>query len=427
MAYTQIDLSSGSFVEPVYAELSGSLSNVYSELSFTTSGPKHTAKRLQVFASIIRAALSSTNNEVYWLRNKPKYDQQNYTVSYNCFRLVVNAMNEAGWITPRTDQRSKDGYAIRWVVSQELLLDRIDTDKLEFVDQSPPDKPPLQPSELVRVSHRTLQTYLTRKGFRLAPPALPPEELQALRDSIEQLNEMASQHTFDGLLRANGDPKPFRGFYRTFIHDLQGGGRLYGGCEQMKPEDRLKIRIDGEAVSEVDIVSCQPSILLGRSLKANLPFDTSPLARDFYSCVVEALDGQLTRDEVKLVVNKALGTANIPKHQWPNDLKEARQRLSESQQTTPKWSDISDVILKEMPFLKLLQPLSEDTFTLQHTEAAMLYDVMWGLYKHKGVAALPVHDSLVVPQSQVDVTKKALENSFWFKTGVVPMLRVTTS
>ena len=31
------------------------------------------------------------------------------------------------------------------------------------------------------------------------------------------------------------------------------------------------------------------------------------------------------------------------------------------------------------------------------------------------------------PKSQVEVTKKVLEKSFWFKTGVVPILRVTTS
>jgi len=426
MAYTEIDLSTGAFVEPVYAELSGALDDAYSKLSFKTSGPKHTAQRKLVFVSIVRAALSTQGNEVYWLSNKPKYDQQKYPVSYNCFNSVVKAMNKAGWIDSRHDQRPKDGYAVRRVVSNELLLHSIELERLEFVNLFP-SKPPLQSSELVRVNHRTLSTYLTRQGYRLTPSVVPENKVQALRDSIEQLNEMASQHTFEGLLRANGDPKPFRGFYRTFIHDLQGGGRTYGGCEQMKPEDRLQIRIDGEPVCEVDVVSCQPSILFGRSLKDHLPFEDAPLATDFYTSVVEAVDGQLTRDEIKLVVTKALGTANIPRKHWPKGLKNAQQRLSDSRHGTPKWSDISSAILEQMPFLHLLKPLSEDTFTLQHTESGMLYDAMWGLYKYKGIAALPVHDSLVVPQSQVAVTKKALENSFWFKTGVVPMLRVTTS
>lgn len=423
MAYTQIDLSSGAFVEPVYAELSGALNKAYSKLSFKTSGPKHTKKRMLVFSSIIRAALSTDDNEVYWLSNKPKFEQQNYPVSYNCFNLVVRAMSEVGWIGSRTDQRPKDGYAVRRVVSQNLLFESIDLDSLEFVDMSP-NKPPLQPSELVRVNRRTLRPYLARKGYRLPPPVVPTDKLEALRKSVERLNEMASQHTFEGLIRTNADPKPFRGFYRTFVHDLQGGGRTYGGCEQMKPDDRLKIRIDGKPVCEVDIVSCQPSILFGRDLKANLPFEASPQATDFYSSVVEALDGQLTREEVKLLVHKTLGTANIPRKQWPEELKEARQRLSMSSNTLPKWSDISMTILEKMPFLELLHPVKEDTFTLQHTESNILYDAMWGLYKHKGVAALPIHDSLLVPQSQVEVTKKILELSFWFKTGVVPILRV---
>ena len=118
-------------------------------------------------------------------------------------------------------------------------------------------------------------------------------------------------------------------------------------------------------------------------------------------------------------------SANIPNDRWPEDHEKVRERLSEGPSGCPKWSDIVGVLLEYMPFLDLLQPVKEDTFTLQNTEASILHDAMYGLYKHKGVAVLPVHDSLVVPQSKVEVTKKALENAFWFKTGVIPMLKIT--
>ena len=118
-------------------------------------------------------------------------------------------------------------------------------------------------------------------------------------------------------------------------------------------------------------------------------------------------------------------SANIPKHRWPEGLEKVRERLSASPSGCPSWSDVASVLLEHMPFLDLLQPVKEDTFTLQNTESNILHHTMYGLYKHKGVAVLPVHNSLVVPQSKVEVTKKALENAFWFKTGVVPMLRTT--
>ena len=421
-----IDLSTGSFVEPIYQELSGSLTGLYSELFFKTSGPKHTAKRMQVFGSIIRAALLDSNREVYWISYKTNFTSEGYGVSHKAFYNVVKAMNQKGWLSPRTDQIPRDGYAKRWIVVQSLA-DSAAALELDFEDVSPNfGRPPLKPQELIKVKHRTLPDYLYNKGYRLPSPVVPTEAKEALVSSLNHINELAlSSHTFEGLRRRNGSPLQFRGFYRTFNHNLQGGGRTYGACEAMRPEDRLNIKIDGEAVAEIDVVSCQPTILFSRGIIDHLPLDEAPRAYDFYSAVVTALDGQLTRDDVKAVVNKAFGTANIPKHRWPDELKEVRERLSNGPSGCLKWPDVVSVLLEHMPFLALLQPVKEDTFTLQNTESSILHHTMYGLYKHKGVAVLPVHDSLVVPQSKVEVTKKALENAFWFKTGVIPMLKIT--
>ena len=420
-----IDLSTGSFVEPVYEELSGTLAVLYSKLSFKTSGPKHTALRMQVFGSIVRAALQDPVNEVYWLTSREKFTSEGYGVSPNCFQNVVKAMETKGWLSRRQDQISRDGFARRWVVAQDLIDNAADLE-LDFEDVSPIEgRPPIKASQLIRVNYRRLPEYLVYKGCRLPSSVVIPQAKEALVGRLIQINELAFTHSFEGLLRKNGSPKQFRGFYRTFNHNLQGGGRTYGACEAMKSKDRLNIKIDGEAVAEIDVVSCQPTILFSRSVTDHLPFEAAPQAYDFYNSVVIALEGSIIRDDVKAVVTKALGTANIPKHRWPEDLKELRQRLSEGPSGCPKWSDIVGVLLEHMPFLDLLQPVKEDTFTLQNTESSILNDAMYGLYKYKGVAALPVHDSLVVPQSKVEVTKKALENAFWFKTGVVPMLRIT--
>ena len=80
-----------------------------------------------------------------------------------------------------------------------------------------------------------------------------------------------------------------------------------------------------------------------------------------------------------------------------------------------------------MPFLELLEPLKEDTFTLQYSEATIIYDTVYNLYKHKNVPTLPVHDSLVTPTKYQDIVMHSLSSAFWYKTGVRPRLTVKTS
>jgi len=62
---------------------------------------------------------------------------------------------------------------------------------------------------------------------------------------------------------------------------------------------------------------------------------------------------------------------------------------------------------------------------LMALEARVLTTAMLGL-KTQGVLALPIHDSLVVPQSAVRATKQALTAAFQESLGITPRLRVKT-
>ena len=411
-----IDLSKGTFVRPVWTEQTGQLEGIFSQLNFSTKGAKHNEKRRIVFGPIVRAASIDPDHQVYWITNRSKHQSENYPVSLKVMTTVVEAMQMAGWISLVPNQLAKDGYARRWTVSSELIASI--PDGLLWFDTMP-ERPRLAKHQLIKINHRTLKKYHLQAGYRLPAKRHTTEQLEAIQSELEELNTLAMTHSFDGLFSNKGEPRTFRGFYRTFAHDLFGAGRTYGGCEQMSESKRLNIMIDGEPVSEVDITSCQPTILFSRS-RSNLQMqalEESPSGEDYYQNVVNGLNNLLTREQVKAIVTKALGNANFPRDRWPHGMKVKGV----------KWQSVANIFLEQMPFLDLLEPVKEDTFTLQHTEADILFRTLYGLYKYKNIAALPVHDSLVVPAIHAETTAAALRSTFWYKTGVVPRIKVKTA
>ena len=403
------DISKGTFVRFVWQEETKGLLPLYEQLKFQTGGPKHTAKRLLVFGSIIKAAIQDADNQVFWITNRDKHQAEQYGLSLHVVTGVAEALVEKGWLSLIPRQISKDGYARRWLVSDDLLK-QVPHD-LEWTNLKP-ERPVLDRHELVKINHRTLKRYHIQQGYRLPPPRHTPKQLEEVTQRLAELNSLAFQHTFTGLLSKSGEPREFRGFNRTFSHDLFWAGRIYGGCEQMPEERRFEILIDGEPVEELDINACQPNILYGRIIEQHLPYELAPRGTDFYTQVAEKLDYTLSRDQVKAVVMKALGNASFPRHCWPDGLKVKGVA----------WADVAAVFLHEMPFLDRLRPLEEDTFTLQHTEASILFEAMYRLYKDHDIAALPVHDALVVSRHQAQTANDVLSRTFWLGTGVVPRI-----
>ena len=407
----QDDFRVGSFVRPVWIEKTGALDKFFNQLSFTTKGPKHRANRFVVFASIVKAALEDEDNLVYWISNREKHTNEGYPVSLKVFNGVVSALKKAGWIDVAPNQMAKDGRARRFVVSSSLTESLIYS-QLKW-DNLKPDRPPLTKKVLVKINARPRKRYLVQKGFVLPPRDYTENDVEAVRNELEALNSLALEHSFTGLKTSSGMSKNFRGFYRVFIHNLEWAGRLYGGCEQMRPDDRSLLRIDDEEVCEIDIAACQPTILSSRKCEAQ-PFEEAPEAPDYYALVVEKLNGLLSRDEVKSVITKALGNGNLPTRNWPQGLKKAGY----------KWSDVVTAFLEAMPSLSELEPIKEDTFTLQFTEASIIFDTIFNLYKHTDIAALPVHDSIVVSRAHMEQVKRTLSSTFWYKTGVRPRLSI---
>ena len=412
-------IKSGTFVKPTYEEVSGNLKPVFELLSFNTHGEKHQSKRLLVFGSIVKAALSDEENKVYFISKKEKYNAEKYPVSHNAFTRVKEAMEAKGWLSLVPRQIAKDGLARRWQVSRSLI-DRLAGLDLEFTDLKPVRERKAK-HQLVEVRQSTLAKYLRIEGYSLPAPAHTQEDLDKLREQMVEINELASNHTFEGLLTGKQrETRAFsQGYYRIFNHTLDRGGRVYTGFEAMREEDRLsRIKIDGEAVAEIDIKSCQPNILYAQTFTEALPYEDAPLAKDFYSLVVARLGNILDRDQVKDIVTKALGQGSLPQHRWPKGMKVKGVQWK---------NDVLPVFKEMMPFIDRLRPITMDGLVLQNIEAGIVFNTLYGLYRHKGIPTIPVHDALICKQSDALIVTQTLSQVFWMKTGLVPLIEKKVS
>jgi len=405
------DVKKGTFVRPVWIETTGNLVPLFDKLTFATKGPAHTQKRLRVFVSIMKAASEDPDNLVYWISNREKYAHAKYDVAHSVFKNVVDQLIALNWMSVPKGQKPKDGLARRYRVAKKIV-NEIKGLELEW-ENLKPEREPKRRNDLIIVKPRELERFLKMKGYNLPPRGFDEDDLNLLRIQVEDLNSYALQHTFEGLSNRLGEYRNFRGFSRTFNHTLHWGGRMYGGCEQMPESERLKIKIDGESVCEIDITACQPTILSSRNV-VPVAYEETSIVPDYYDLVVKKLNGLLDREEVKSVVTKALGNGYLPKRNWPKDIRKEGYR----------WSEIVAAFLEAMPFLELLEPLKEDTFTLQYSEAAIIYDTVYNLYKYKNIPTLPVHDSLVTPTKFQDIVMRSLSSTFWVKTGARPRLTI---
>lgn len=409
-----IDSNYGSFVRFVYRPTSDSLIPLFLEMSFTTKGSKHTEKRMISFASVIATAMQDKDGVVYFSSYKTAFDAEDYPVSFNVVQRVWKEMQRLGWLTLCSGTVAMDGHAKRWQVSPDFLA--LVPEDVDFENLKP--RRPMT-RELVTVGFRNLNEK--EKKLNLTLPPFDRNENTSLQASrLAALNELALQHGFEGLLTKKGLPREFNGFRRTFKHTTYWGGRIFGGCEQMHKEDRLKLKIDDQPVVELDISASQPTLLFA-AVAHNLNLQQidgvhshEPLqARDYYSNVK-----CLSRADVKKIVMRAIGNAGLPRIGWTHGFKKFYPKT--------KWSDVRAQFIAAMPFLDHLQPMKYDALTLQYFESEIMMQTLEQLFL-QGIPALPVHDSIVVPRGHQEQARRVFASVFEWKTGVVPILKVSSN
>jgi hypothetical protein len=187
----------------------------------------------------------------------------------------------------------------------------------------------------------------------------------------------------------------FGGFRRIFSNadqdgfDWQWGGRLYAqpgwdGYERWKGRSATRgrrIRIDGQAVVEVDISACHFTLLCGLR---GVPFDAS---KDPYG--IEGFE----RGVVKEWMNMALGAGKL------------------STGGNPK-AKVRKAALGKHPVLQHVGEPGVDTLSLQFHESEILMTAMEQLRDRDGILALPMHDALIIPEADAERGREALREAF---------------
>lgn len=194
------------------------------------------------------------------------------------------------------------------------------------------------------------------------------------------------------------------------------GGRLYCRSEcnwqQMKGEDRSLITWGGEPTVEIDIRSSHMFILYALHTKYVVPNG------DHYSIP------DVEREVVKGLITSYLGKGSAPTR-WPKDL--AAKFFEEYGVKLGKAHSLSKVISAveaKHPVLSEVRPSSMDWGKLQFLESECFVEAMLELGRSYGVAALPVHDSLIVAKRYADIATSVLMQAYGRQFGRIPDVRI---
>jgi hypothetical protein len=138
---------------------------------------------------------------------------------------------------------------------------------------------------------------------------------------------------------------------------------------------------------------------------------------------------------VKTWVNTSFGNSRLITKWSANIKKDFAKRYREQNWTIDPHKypikKVRDRTLERHPLLaqwgQRVAGKPSDYGDLMHRESEIIVSTMLRLAREHGVPSLPVHDSLIVPMSEADISKRLLEEEFVKNTGVRPTLKVTSS
>jgi len=295
------------------------------------------------------------------------------------------------------------------------------TMKTDFVPQAPTKAPlvPEPPVEVLTLASKNWRLKGAPREQRQPLPlaALGSEERPVL-DEVREMNRLAEAQTVTGCC----PPRWKRGF----IVNGQLGGRWQAlGTEavyQMMPEEeRLGIRINGEPVAEIDVSASHLSImhgLLGLCLPEGDPY-----------AIPEVSD----RKAAKAWVTVTLGRGQ-PVTSWTDDMLktwgaaidgvDARSLGEVICARYPFLQDPADPVVADRAGLNTMGDISKPrrllALRLQNIEARAITTAMLLLARRSPeeggpVLSLPVHDSLIVPQSAAKDADWLIKGAFSYQ------------
>ncbi|EAP77848.1 hypothetical protein ISM_06125 [Roseovarius nubinhibens ISM] len=248
------------------------------------------------------------------------------------------------------------------------------------------------------------------KRVRLKGPAAD-YQLQTMR----RLNRAMQAHSY-----SLKEPPTLRRLFNCVERDgfdFDLGGRFYCSSSddwmEMPKEERKHITIDGEATTEID-VSASHLFILYAIHGERLDYVSDP-----YNVA------EYPRDVVKQIIVTMIG-AGKPPQRWPKGFtKRYKQQHGHLPIKDYKLKDVREAVLRKHPLLKKLKTGKLDWANLQFEEAECFLAAMLSLHEAKSIPSLPVHDSLIVRQSDVHIAKEILEKSYKDRLGFAPKVTIS--
>lgn len=199
---------------------------------------------------------------------------------------------------------------------------------------------------------------------------------------------------------------------RIFSGNMQNGGRFYGTVVQQLPKEiRSKITINGHPVSELDYKALHPSLLYS-SIGIQPP-------ADIY--VFENSEDKQARGLMKLVALIAFNAAD--KREAFNAIRLEYREKHDVMLTNDVIQDGVDLFFDHNPDLGQFY-LKGVGAKLQYQDSQIMDKILSQLMK-KGIPAIPVHDSVMVPSNpDVEMVEEIMIKAYQAvtKTDHVPLI-----
>ena len=226
------------------------------------------------------------------------------------------------------------------------------------------------------------------------------EKTRAIKQQLLEINSFLIEQRYEGM--------EFYGLRRLFNEgnhpsfDWNLGGRLYAvgddSYQMLKKAKRLDIKINGEAVVELDINASFLRILHG------LRGFALPTSNDIY-----AIDG-IDRALVKAWVSCTFGHTKFHRA-WPKTVVEELSRQGTTAWKEHSYPSLQPKVLEHFPVLRDWPECGIRWSGLMYQEAEAMIATMENLRTH-GIVALPVHDSLIVPKSKGQLAESVMRKTF---------------
>jgi len=388
------------------------------DVSIFGRGDKNKASKVTVgnrYECLVRLlsamiALTMLSTEVGLFRRMKASAFSGSEVSYRVFKFVSGYLVDEGYLI-RVEGEWSEGMASTFYITEKMVewCESKDIIHRDFV--------------LVNLVRAKYPSHYNDKGKKVQ--GRPVADLSTSKDYQDQvrlvsdINHYLSKHTLS---------TPFVGLFRSFNNYQDGkqrltdGGRLYaegGSYQSLSQEQRLTLKIDGECVAEVDIKASHLTLMyfVARALDNNIP-ELDP-DKDPYH--IEGIPRAVVKQWIVAYSSKLK-----PLTRWS---KEATEKLSGQGVDLAEYKvkEVGEAIANKYPFIHTLPSTAVNWGYLQRREADALIATMRRLAHEYDVPSYPVHDSLLVKQSDIFLVTRVMKESFSSIMGFTPVLKVSKS